>query len=72
VILDNSLSALQTSSTYTQNQTTQLQSAEDSLIQTNPAQVASQLSSTTTQQTALMDMIASLDQQGTLFNVLSR
>lgn len=70
VILDNSLSALQASSTYTQNQTTQLQSAEDALIQTNPAQVASELSSTTTQQTALMDMIASLDRQGTLFNVL--
>ncbi len=70
VILDNSLSGLQASNTYTQNQTTQLQSAEDNLIQTNTAQVATQLSSTETRQTALMDMIASLDQQGTLFNVL--
>lgn len=70
VILDNSLSALQASSTYTQSQTTQLQSVEDSLIQTNTAQAASQLSSADTQRTALMDMIASLDQQGTLFNVL--
>ncbi|MGC1781846.1 MAG: flagellar hook-associated protein FlgL [Acidobacteriaceae bacterium] len=70
VILDNSLSALQASSTYTQNQTTQLQSAENNLIQTNTAQAATQLSATETQQTALMDMIASLDQQGTLFNAL--
>ena len=70
VVLDNSLSALQASNTYTQNQTTQLQSAENTLIQTNTAQAASQLSATETQQTALMDMIASLDQQGTLFNAL--
>ena len=70
VILDNSLSALQASNTYTQNQTTQLQAAQNNLIQTNMAQVASQLSSTEAQQTALMDVIATLDQQGTLFNVL--
>lgn len=70
VILDNSLSALQSSNTYTQDQTTQLQSAENSLIQTNMAQAASQLSSTETQNTALMDILASLDQQSTLFNVL--
>ncbi len=70
VVLDNSLSALQASSTYTQKQTTQLQSTEDNLIQTNTAQAATQLSATETQQTALMDMIAALDQQGTLFNVI--
>lgn len=70
VILDNSLSALQSATTYTQDQTTQLQSAENSLIQTNTAQTASELSATETQQTALMDMIASLDQQGTLFNTI--
>jgi flagellar hook-associated protein 3 FlgL len=70
VILDNSLSALQASNTYTQNQTTQLQSAENNLIQANTAQVAAQLSSTATQHTALTDIIASLDQQQTLFDVL--
>lgn len=70
VILGNSLSALQSSNTYTQEQTTQLQAAEDTLIQTNPAETAAKLSSTTTQQAALMDMIATIDQQGTLFNIL--
>jgi flagellar hook-associated protein 3 FlgL len=70
VVIDNSLSALQSSSTYLQSQTTQLQAAQDTLIQTNTAQVASQLSATETQQTALVDMIGSLDQQGTLFDVL--
>lgn len=70
VVLDNSLSALQSSNTYTQNQTTQLQSAENNLIQTNTAEAASQLSSITTQHAALTDIIASLDQQPTLFDVL--
>jgi flagellar hook-associated protein 3 FlgL len=70
VILDNSLTALQSSSTYAQNQTAQLQAAQDTLIQTNPAEVASQLSATESQQTALIDMIGSLDQQPTLFDVL--
>jgi flagellar hook-associated protein 3 FlgL len=70
VIIDNSLTSLQSSSTYAQNQTAQLQSAEDSLIQTNPTQVATELSTAETQHTALIDMIASLDQQPTLFNVL--
>ena len=70
VVIDNSLTALQSSSTYAQNQTAQLQAAQDSLIQTNPTQMAAQLSATETQHTALIDMIASLDQQATLFNVL--
>lgn len=70
VIIDNSLTALQSSSTYAQSQTAQLQAAQDTLIQTNQAQVATQLSASETQQTALIDMIGSLDQQGTLFNVL--
>lgn len=70
VILDNSLSALQASSTYTQNQTIQLQSVQDTLVQANTAEVATELSASTTRNTALMDTIAALDQQGTLFNVL--
>jgi len=70
VTIDNSLTALQSSSTYAQNQTVQLQSAQNTLIQTDPTQVATQLSATETQHTALIDMIASLDQQPTLFDVL--
>ena len=70
VNLDNSLSSVQASSTYTQSQTTQLLATENSLIQANTAQVATQLSSADTQHTALLDVIASLDQQNTLFSVL--
>jgi len=70
VVLDNSLSALQSSSTYTQTQTTQLQAVQNTLVQANTAEIATQLSASTTTNTALLDMIASLDQQGTLFNVL--
>ncbi|MGC9291477.1 MAG: flagellar hook-associated protein FlgL [Acidobacteriaceae bacterium] len=70
VILDNGLSSLQSTSTYTQGQTAQLQSAEDAVVQTNTAQVATDLSQTETQYTSLLDMIASLDAQPTLFKVL--
>jgi flagellar hook-associated protein 3 FlgL len=70
VIIDNSISGLQAASTYTQNQTTQLQSVQDSLIQANTAQVATQLSSSETQGTALLDTIAALEQEPTLFTAL--
>jgi flagellar hook-associated protein 3 FlgL len=70
VIIDNSISGLQSASTYTQNQTTQLQAVQDTLIQANTTQVATQLSSSETQGTALFDTIAALDQEPTLFTVL--
>jgi flagellar hook-associated protein 3 FlgL len=70
VIIDNSITGLQSASTYTQNQTTQLQAVQDSLIQANTAQVATQLSTSETQGTALLDTIAALDQLPTLFTVL--
>lgn len=70
VIIDNSISALQSSSTYTQNQTTQLQAVQDTLVQANTTQVAAELSASETQGTALIDTIAALDQQPTLFTVL--
>ena len=70
VIIDNSISGLQSASTYTQNQTTQLQSVQDTLIQANTTQVATELSSSETQGTALLDTIAALDQEPTLFTVL--
>lgn len=70
VILDNSISGLQSASTYTQNQTTQLQAVQNTLIQANTTQVATELSASETQGTALLDTIAALDQEPTLFTVL--
>lgn len=70
VIVDNSISGLQSASTYTQNQTTQLQSVQNSLIQADTARVATQLSTSETQGTALLDTIAGLEQQPTLFTIL--
>lgn len=70
VIIDNSISGLQSASTYTQNQTTQLQSVQNSLIQANTAQVATQLSTSERQGTALLDTIAGLEQLPMLFTIL--
>ena len=70
VIIDNSISGLQSASTYTQNQTTQLQAVQNSLIQADTAQVATQLSTSETQGTALLDTIAGLEQLPTLFTIL--
>jgi flagellar hook-associated protein 3 FlgL len=70
VILDNGLKNLQSTSTYAQSQTTQLQSAEDAVVQTNTAQVATELSQSETQYTSLLDVIASIDAQPTLFKML--
>jgi hypothetical protein len=47
-----------------------LQSVQDSLIQADTTQVATQLSTSETQGTALLDTIAGLEQQPTLFTVL--
>ncbi len=71
VILDNGLSRLQASSTYAQSETTQLQAAQNAVIQSNPAQLAAELSQTTTQNTSLIDMIANLDALPTLFSRLN-
>lgn len=70
VILDDSITRLTAAGNYNTSESTQLQSAQDSLIQTNTAQVASQLSSSEAQQSALTQVIAAIDQQGTLFNDL--
>lgn len=70
VIIDNSISGLQSATTYTQNQTTQLQAVQNSLIQADTAQVATQLSTSETQGTALLDTIAGLEQLPTLFTIL--
>ena len=70
VVLDDSITRLTAAGNYSASESTQLQSAQDSLIQTNTAQVASQLSSAETQQAALTQVIAAIDKQGTLFNEL--
>jgi flagellar hook-associated protein 3 FlgL len=69
-VIDNSLNRLTTSSNYASSESVQLLSAQDNLIQTDTAGVASQLSTAETQQAALSQIIAALDQQGTLFNRL--
>ncbi len=71
VILGNSLNRLQASSTYVQSETTQLQAAQNAVIQANPTQLATLLSQAQTQNTSLIDMIASLDAQPTLFSRLN-
>jgi flagellar hook-associated protein 3 FlgL len=70
VVLDDSINRLTAAGNYNTGESTQLQSAQDGLLQTNTAQVASQLSSAETQQSALTQVIAAIDQQGTLFNDL--
>ena len=70
VILDNGLNRLQSTSTYVQSETTQLQAAQNAVIQSNPSQLATELSQTETQHTSLLDMIASLDAQPTLFSMV--
>jgi Sigma-54 interaction domain len=69
-VIDNSINRLTASSNYASSESTQLLSAEDNLIQTDTASVATQLNSAETQQAALTQVIASLDQQGTLFQAL--
>lgn len=70
VTLDDSITRLTAAGNYNTSESTQLQSAQDSLIQADTAQVATQLSSAETQQAALTQVIAAIDQQGTLFNML--
>ncbi len=69
-VIDNSLNRLTTSSNYASAESVQLLSAQDNLIQTDTAGVASQLSTAETQQAALTQVIAALDQQGNLFQRL--
>ncbi|HZD51366.1 MAG TPA: flagellar hook-associated protein FlgL [Silvibacterium sp.] len=69
-VIDNSINRLTASSNYASSESTQLLSAQDNLIQTDTASVATQLSTAETQQAALTQIIAALDQQGTLFQAL--
>jgi flagellar hook-associated protein 3 FlgL len=69
VLLDNSLSRLTSAESYTQSESTQLTSAQTNLLQANVGQIATQLSTAETQQTALSQVIATLGKQS-LFNDL--
>lgn len=70
VVLDDSITRLKAAGAYNSSESLQLESAQNSLIQTDTAKVASELSSTEAQQSALIQVIAAVDQQGTLFDML--
>jgi flagellar hook-associated protein 3 FlgL len=69
VMIDNSLTRLNAAESYTQNESTQLTSAQTTLLQANVGQVATGLSTAETQQAALSQVIATLGKQS-LFNDL--
>ncbi len=70
VLLDNSITALQGAASYTQSESAQLQSAQTTLLEADYGKVSTQLSSAETQQTALYDVIATLE-KGSLFNYIA-
>lgn len=69
VIIDNSISRLSAAQDYTQTESTQLTSVRTNLLQADVGQVATQLSTAETQQSALSQVIATLGKQS-LFNDL--
>lgn len=69
VVIDNSLSRLTAAENYAQTESTQLLSAQTSLMQANVGEVATGLSTAETQQSALSQVIATLGKQS-LFNDL--
>jgi len=69
VIIDNSLSRIETAENYTQGESTQLTAAQTTMMQADIGQVATQLSTAQTQQSALSQVIAMLGKQS-LFNDL--
>lgn len=70
VLIDNSLTRLSAAENYAQGESTQLTANQTTLLQANVGQIATQLSTAETQQTALSQVIATLDKQN-LFNDLS-
>ncbi|MHB1022537.1 MAG: flagellar hook-associated protein FlgL [Acidobacteriaceae bacterium] len=67
VTIDNSISRLQSSSSYAQTEKTQLQAAQNTLVAADTAQVATQLSTVETQHSALLNVISTLE-KGSLFD----
>jgi flagellar hook-associated protein 3 FlgL len=66
--LDGSINRLQSASSYASQEQTQLVANQTNLLQADLPTMATQLSSNETQQTALESVIASIEQQGTLFD----
>jgi flagellar hook-associated protein 3 FlgL len=71
VLLDNSITALQSAGTATQNESAQLLSAQTTLLQADFGKVSTQFSAAKTQQTALYDVISALE-KGSLFDYVGR
>lgn len=69
VLLDNSLSRVIATATYSQTQSTQLQNSQNGLMQADMAAISSELKNSETQQTALTQVFASLG-NNSLFNVI--
>jgi flagellar hook-associated protein 3 FlgL len=69
VLIDNSITRLTAAQNYTQSEQTQLTSVQTNLLQADVGQIATQLSTAETQQTALSQVIATIGKQS-LFNDL--
>ena len=66
--LDGSINRLQSASTYALQERTRLVANQTDLLQADLPTVATQLSSSETQQSALESVIVAIEQQGTLFD----
>jgi flagellar hook-associated protein 3 FlgL len=71
VSLDNSITALQSASSYTQNESAALVAGQTNLLQADFGKVSTQLSAAETQQTALYDVISVLE-KGSLFDYVGQ
>lgn len=69
VLVDNSISRLTATQSYSQGESTQLQSVQTNLLQADVGKIATQLSTAETQQAALSQVIAVIGKQS-LFNDL--
>ncbi|HTX42209.1 MAG TPA: flagellar hook-associated protein FlgL [Acidobacteriaceae bacterium] len=70
VVIDNSITRLTSAENYTQSEQTQLSSVQTNLLQADVGQIATQLSTAETQQTALSQVIATIGKQS-LFDDLA-
>ncbi len=70
-MLDSSMQRIASLESYAQTEKTQLTATQTNLMQADIPSVATSLSTLESQRTALEAVIAAIDKQGTLFNVLS-
>ena len=69
-IIDNSITRLQTSASYSETEATNLESSQTSLLQADVGQVSTQLSLAESQESALASTIAAIDKEGSLFSYI--